>query len=39
MNKTPLHIAIEKISKEIVELLITNSAEINVKDTLYHIIV
>ena len=39
MKKTPLHCAVEKNSKEIVELLITKGADINVNDIIYQIIV
>ena len=35
MNKTPLHIAAEKNSKEIGETLISNGADINAKDIIY----
>ena len=35
MNKTPLHIAAEKNSKDIVEILISKGADINTKDIIY----
>ena len=35
MNNTPLHIASEKNSKEIGEILISKGADINVKDIIY----
>ena len=34
-NKTPLHIALEKNSKEIGEILISKGADINAKDINY----
>ena len=34
-NRTPLHIALEKNSKEIGELLISKGADINAKDIHY----
>ena len=34
-NKTPLHIAVRKNSKEILELLISKGADINGKDIIY----
>ena len=34
-NKTPLHIAAEKNSKEIGEVLISKGADINAKDIIY----
>ena len=37
-NYTPLHIATKNNSKEVVELLIRNGADINAKDIIYQII-
>ena len=34
-NKTPLHVAIENYSKEMVDLLISSGANINAKDINY----
>ena len=34
-NETPLHIALEKNSKEMFELLITKGVDINAKDIIY----
>ena len=37
-NKTPLHIALEKNSKEMFEILISKGADINAIDVIYLII-
>ena len=34
-NKTPLHIALEKNSKEVLEILISKGADINAIDVFY----
>ena len=39
MNRTPLHFAAEKNSKEVGELLISKGADINAKDIIYLIII
>ena len=38
-NETPLHIAANNNSKEIVEILISKGAEINAKNTIYQIMI
>ena len=38
MKFTPLHYAAKKNSKEIGELLISNGADINAKDTIYQLL-
>ena len=35
MNETPLHLAVENHSKEMIEILISKRADINAKDIIY----